>query len=105
MSDQNLGVAVGELRNEIKQLKSKKSKTSSKRSTKKKPSKKKSGAKKWKLVRQTGVEQRVLYQKYPKKGYLLIVKKNAVVRDTTENRAKYSSDYITLSDGTTPARS
>lgn len=93
MTDQ-VAIAVGEMRNEIKALKAKRSKTTTKRSAKKKPTKKKQTLKKWKLVRVQS-QNSVLYQKVPKKGYILVIPKNTIVRDTTENRTKYAAVAFT----------
>lgn len=87
MTDAALAIEVGQLK---QQMKTSKKRTTRRKASKKKPSKKKS-VRKWKLVRNTSKPNLVLYEKVPKKGYLLVVPKNSVVRDTVENRAKYAS--------------
>lgn len=89
MSDA-LAVKVGEIANEMKSLK-KRPRSTSRKATKKKPTKKRQTLKKWKLERVASQTNGVFYQKIPKKGYLLVIPKNTVVRDTTENRTKYAN--------------
>lgn len=86
MGDTMVAIEVGKLKQQMATRDKKK--TSKKKS--KKPSNKKKTVKKWKLERQFDTKN-VLYEKLPKKGYLLIVAKNSIVRDTSENRAKYAN--------------
>lgn len=93
MSDA-VAIQVGRISQQVSALEKRK-KTTSKKKTKKVP-KKKTAKKKWRLERVTNLTDRVLYEKIPKKGYMLVVPKNSIVRDTTENRQKYTAvPYIT----------
>lgn len=97
----DLGVEVGALKQKVADLSRKKTKTT-KKGSKKKPGKKRQTVKKWKLER-VAAPDRVLYQKKPKKGYLLIVPKNSIVRDTTDNRTKYANVPYIVSTTTAAA--
>lgn len=97
MADTALAVEVGKMQQQMKSVTTRRSRTSRKSSSKK-PSKKKRTLKKWKLERVVD-QTRVIYQKLPKKGYILIVPKNAIVRDTTENRAKYANVPYVVAPG------
>lgn len=93
MSDA-VAIQVGRISQQVSALEKRKKTTSRKKT--KKPTKKKTTLKKWKLERVMD-PRRVLYEKIPKKGYMLLVAKNSIVRDTTENKQKYAAQTYILS--------
>lgn len=99
MSDA-VAIQVGRISQKVDTLERRKKGTGTRKKSKKPARKKRTTLKKWKLVRLAD-PNKVTYQKLPKKGYMLIVSKNSIIRDTTENRAKYAAIPVTLPPGVT----